>query len=151
MPKYTKSFLFPDVNVWTALTYAGHIHHQAAKRWFESLGGNVRLFFCRITQLGLLRLLTTEAVMGKQEVLSQAGAWKAYDRWLEDDRVSFLAEPGGIEQAFRTLARVAHPAPKDWADSYLAAFASVGGLTLVSFDRAFQAKTGQVVILRPLG
>ncbi len=84
MPKSTRLSLFPDVNVWTALTYDRHVHHRVATNWFESLGAAGRLFFCRLTQLGLLRLLTTEAVMGEEEVMSQTEAWEAYDRWLRD-------------------------------------------------------------------
>lgn len=147
MPGYTKSFLFPDVNVWVALTYEGHTHHQAAKQWFDSLDAEARLFFCRITQLGLLRLLTTEAVMGR-DVLSQIGAWDAYDRWLADGRVTFLPEPLSLEQAFRTMARVRRPAAKDWADSYLAAFASVSDLTLVTFDEALHRRIRQAILLK---
>ena len=142
------SLVFPDINVWMALTYDRHIHHAAAPHWFETLEANARLFFCRLTQMGLLRLLTTEAVMGKGEVMTQLGAWQAYDQWLED-RVSFLDEPPGIELAFRSLSRFRHPAPKDWADSYLVAFAAASGLTLVSFDQALRARTGAAVILRP--
>ena len=147
MPAFTKLFLFPDVNVWVALTYEGHVRHGAARKWFESLPAEARLFFCRVTQLGLLRLLTTEAVMGSDEVMSQAGAWEAYDNWLKDDRVSFLAEPPALEDAFRALSRVRRPAPKDWADSYLAAFALVSNLTIVTFDKALYGKTSGAVLL----
>lgn len=142
-------YLFPDVNVWVALTYEGHIHHLAARGWFESLSPDARLFFCRITQLGLLRLLTTEAAMGKTEVLSQAAAWAAYDRWLEDGRVSFLAEPQSpteLDRAFREFSRLRRPSPKNWADSYLAAFAAAFDLTLVTFDRALREKARHAVI-----
>ena len=149
MPRSTRSFLFLDVNVWTALTYDRHVHHEVAKNWFNSLGSNVRLFFCRVTQLGLLRLLSTEAVMGKDDVLNQAEAWDAYDRWLRDERVSFLPEPPELELAFRAMSRRQRPAPKDWADSYLAAFASASNLTLGSFDRDFRSKAKQAVILEP--
>ncbi|MFB3924151.1 MAG: TA system VapC family ribonuclease toxin [Terriglobia bacterium] len=149
MPKSTKSFLFPDVNVWIALTYDGHVHHRVATRWFQSLGTNARLFFCRVTQLGLLRLLTTEKVMGEKEVLSQAQAWDAYDRWLQDERVMFLAEPPEIEAAFRVASRSPRPGPKEWADSYLAAFAQTANLTLVTFDRALRLKVGQSLLLTP--
>ena len=114
MPDFMRSFLFPDVNVWVALTYEGHVHHRVAKTWFESLPPEVHLFFCRITQLGLLRLLTTEAVMGKVEVLTQPEAWNAYGRWFEDGRISFLPEPSGLEPAFREISRLRRPAPKDW-------------------------------------
>ena len=148
MPGYTKSFLFPDVNVWVALTYEGHMHHGAAKKWFDSLPTQARIFFCRVTQLGLLRLLTTEAVMGSNEVMSQVGAWRAYDTWLKDDRVSFLAEPAGLDDTFRALSRVRRPAPKDWADSYLAAFALVSNLTIVTFDEALSNKARGAVLLK---
>ena len=147
MPRSTRLFLFPDINVWIALTYEGHIHHRAAKHWFDSLRAGARLFFCRFTQLGLLRLLTAEAVMGQEEVMSQAEAWGAYDRWLADDRVGFLGEPAALEPAFRSLTRLRRPAPKDWADSYLAAFAQVSQLTVVTFDRALQSKVRQARLL----
>jgi toxin-antitoxin system PIN domain toxin len=150
MPKSTTSFLFPDINVWIALTIDRHVHHSRATGWFESIGGSGRLFFCRFTQMGLLRLLTLEAVMGQKEVMAQADAWKAYDRWLEDERVGFLDEPTEIETAFRSLTQSGQAAPKDWADSYLAAFATAAHLTLVTFDRAFSNKARQLVLLEPL-
>lgn len=53
---------FPDINVWLALAYQGHQHHSAAVAWFRSLkDGNIH--FCRVTQLGFLRLLTHPLVM----------------------------------------------------------------------------------------
>lgn len=149
MPKSSKSFLFLDVNVWVALTYDRHVHHESAKQWLQSLGSSVHVFFCRVTQLALLRLLTTEAVMGKDDVLSQVEAWDAYDRWIHDERVSFLPEPPELELAFRALSRRPRPAPKDWADSYLAAFASASNLTLVTFDGDFRGKVKQVIVLEP--
>lgn len=149
MPKSTTSFLFPDINVWIALTIERHVHHTRATRWFEAIDGSGRLFFCRFTQMGLLRLLTLEAVMGQEEVMAQAGAWKAYDRWLEDERIGFLDEPSEIEAAFRGLTQSGQAAPKDWADSYLAAFAGAAHLTLVTFDRAFSNKARQLVLLEP--
>ena len=126
-----------------------HVHHTRAAEWFGSIGGSGRLFFCRFTQMGLLRLLTLEAVMGQKEVMAQADAWKAYDRWLEDERVGFLDEPSEIEAAFRGLTQSVQAAPKDWADSYLAAFATAAHLTLVTFDRAFSNKARQLVLLEP--
>lgn len=149
MPKSTTSFLFPDINIWIALTVERHVHHTRAIKWFESIGGSGRLFFCRFTQLGLLRLLTLEAVMGLQEVMAQAAAWKTYDRWLQDERIGFLDEPPEIEAAFRALTQRGQAAPKDWADSYLAAFAQSAQLTLVTFDQAFSSKARQLVLLKP--
>jgi toxin-antitoxin system PIN domain toxin len=148
MPASTK-FYFPDINVWIALTYEGHVHHRVARAWFDTLGGGVRLFFCRITQLGLLRLLSAEAVMGRDEAMSQSEAWETYDSWLGDYRVDFLDEPVALEPAFRSLTRLRHPAPKDWADSYLASFGSTSQLTVVTFDRALAKKVRQVLLLKP--
>jgi uncharacterized protein len=148
MPKSTTSFLFPDINVWIALTIERHAHHVRATKWFESIGGSGRLFFCRFTQLGLLRLLTLEAVMGQREVMAQAAAWRTYDRWLQDERIVFLDEPPEIEAAFRDLTQSGQAAPKDWADSYLAAFAMAAQLTLVTFDQAMSSKARQLVLLK---
>lgn len=147
MPRSTTSFLFPDINIWIALTLDRHVHHARATRWFESLGGSRRLFFCRFTQLGLLRLLTAEAVMGPGGAVAQTEAWRIYDRWLQDERVSFLTEPPEMDPAFRTLTQSAQAAPKDWADSYLVAFARTAQLILVTMDRGIAAKTSQVVFL----
>ena len=74
MPGFTTSFLFPDINVWVALSHGGHVHHNVAHDWFGSLDPDVRFHFCRFTQLGLLRLLAAEAVMG-DDVLKQPQAW----------------------------------------------------------------------------
>ncbi len=148
MRKSSRLSLFPDINVWVALTYDRHVHHITARKWFEGVAPTARLFFCRLTQLGLLRLLTAEAVMGRDEVMTQEEAWKAYDRWLRDERVEFLDEPVGLEAHFRGLTRSPHPAPKDWADSYLAAFAVALRLTVVTFDRAFQKKAKELLLLK---
>jgi uncharacterized protein len=149
MQKSTKSFLFPDVNVWIALTLEEHVHHVRARVWFESISGSGRLFFCRFTQLGLLRLLTAEGVMGHDQVMGQAEAWRTYDRWLQDERIGFLEEPSEIEPAFRALTQSGQPAPKDWADCYLAAFASSAQLTFVTFDQTSAVKAKQSILLKP--
>jgi uncharacterized protein len=122
-------------------------HDQSRVRdWLADAGVEVRLLFCRFTQLGLLRLLSAETVMG-DEVMNQKDTWATYDRWLEDARVEFLDEPPGLERRFRSMMRLRHPAPKDWADSYLAAFAGVAQLTLVTFDRAMRGKVKPIVLL----
>lgn len=100
-------------------------------------------------QLGLLRLLTTAVVMG-DEVMTQPQAWAAYDRWLQDPRVTFVDEPSAIEPRLRSLTRRRRPATKDWADSFLAAFATAGGLTLVTFDRGLRTKAKSAIFLPPV-
>jgi toxin-antitoxin system PIN domain toxin len=146
MRQSSNSFLFPDINVWLALSYGGHVHHPVARKWFEQLDGDAHLCFCRFTQIGLLRLLTTEALMGA-DVLSQAEAWHIYDNWVGDDRISLLDEPPLIEASFRALFQQKRPSPKDWADAYLAAFAAISDLRLVTFDQAFRAKSPSLLLL----
>jgi hypothetical protein len=51
----------------------------------------------------LLRLLTADAVMGNDAVLSQAQAWRAYDRLSSDERILFLEEPSTMEANFPSL------------------------------------------------
>jgi uncharacterized protein len=145
MPPYTTS-LFPDINVWVALTYEGHTHHSKAADWFATLPANATFAFCRFTQLGLLRLLTAGAVMS-DEVMTQPQAWAAYDRWLKDPRVEFVDEPAEIEGRFRELTHLRQPATRDWVDSYLAAFATVGHLTLVTFERGLRSKAKSAILL----
>jgi toxin-antitoxin system PIN domain toxin len=146
MRESTTSFLFPDINVWVALTCERHVHHVVANDWLSDLHESSRLLFCRFTQLGLLRLLTADAVMGA-EVMSQRQAWTVYDHWLQDERVEFLDEPSGLDGRFRALTRSRQAAPKVWADGYLAAFASAARLTLVTFDRGLRAKAQPAVLL----
>ena len=57
--------LFPDVNVWLALTFDSHVHHPAAKTWFDGLPAGAVCFFCRFTQQGFLRLASNPSVFGK--------------------------------------------------------------------------------------
>jgi len=149
MPRFSRSFLFPDVNVWIALTYGGHIHHRVARAWFEEVDMEERVCFCRFTQLSLLRLLTTQAIMGTDEVMTQAQAWQAFDLWLTDRRVLFLEEPPNLDGLFRSFSRQHSPSPKTWADSYLAAFAAISGFRFVTFDRGFHGKIKQLLILQP--
>jgi hypothetical protein len=138
--------VFPDVNVWLALTVAWHVHHFVARDWLADLPEDSRFFFCRFTQLGLLRLLTSEAVMG-EDVMNQLQAWDAYEAWVQHERVDFLDEPTGLDGRFRGATRSRRPAPKDWADAYLAAFAGAAQLTLVTFDRAMRTKARPIVLL----
>ena len=141
------NFFFPDINVWLALSYDRHIHHATAKAWFDSLGPNSRSYFCRMTQLGLLRLLCTESVMGRDRVLNQREAWLHYDRWREDERIEFLEEPAGLENEFRALTQHWLPSPKGWVDAYLGAFSTLAGIPFVTFDQAFRGRIKDALIL----
>ncbi|HTY83191.1 MAG TPA: TA system VapC family ribonuclease toxin [Silvibacterium sp.] len=140
------SLLFPDVNVWVALNLDGHAHHAAAKQWYEALPASRTLVFCRKTQLGLFRILTTVAVMG-QQVLSRQGCWQLYDRWIATGQVAWADEPLGLEELLRSLTGGTTASQKAWMDAYLTAFAEAGNLTLVTLDKALAAKVKGAVLL----
>jgi hypothetical protein len=140
------SYFFPDVNVWVALHHEKHLHHPKAMGWFNGLGPEQVLVFCRQTQLGLFRLLTTAAVMG-DEVITQRKCWAIFEDWMAGGRAVEQAEPAGIESAFRARTQAEAPAPKAWMDAFLAAFAEAGGLTLVTFDRALAGRVKGALLL----
>lgn len=138
------SLVFPDVNVWMALTVI-HVHQTVAFDWWRREAGTIG--FCRFTQLSLLRLLTTSAAMeGKPRSMKQA--WNAYDVLAGDERVEFISEPPAVEKAFRQLSSSAHASPKLWADAYLAAFAAECGARLVTFDRSLAHRSRNSMLLQ---
>ncbi len=140
------SLVFPDLNVWMALTLRAHEHHATAWQWYRALRSHEDLVFCRFTQLGFLRLVTSESV-AKHETLTQRQAWAAYDRWIEKGGGLFLEEPIGLDSEFRAFADQTTPAPREWADSYLAAFAAAASLDLVTFDRALSLRARRATFL----
>jgi len=85
--------------------------------------------------------------MGADGVMTQLQAWAAYDQWQTDSRILFLDEPAGIERAFRKLTRQTYPDSKNWADAYLAAFASVSDMRFVTFDQGFEGKIENLLTL----
>jgi uncharacterized protein len=139
------SLNFLDTNVWLALVWERHLHAERAREWFNERGEE-QFFFCRFTQLALLRLLTTKAVMGK-DVQSMTGAWEIYDQCCADERIAFLPEPDRLDPKLREFARSRHASPHVWADAYLAAFASTAGLKLVTFDKALRSRLAECVVL----
>jgi uncharacterized protein len=128
------------------LCRSSHVDHRSAAQWLEALSGSQRLCFCRFTQPGVLRLLTTIQLMGADEVLTQLQAWSIYDQWLSDERVLYLDEPPSLETSFRDLTQL-HAARKDWADSYLIAFAQSAGIRLVTFDSTIGHRASNTILL----
>jgi predicted nucleic acid-binding protein len=59
-----------------------------------------------------------------------------------------MEEPRAIELRFRDLSKSSSASPKDWADSYLAAFAIEGRLRLVTFDKALHQHSGGSILLK---
>ena len=105
-------------------------------------------YFCRVPQLGFLRLLTHPSVM-RDDVRTQAEAWQAYDALVTDSHVSFQeeADVGLVESTLRRLTSSKRLSSKQWPGAYLAAFAQSAGLTLVTFDRGLRSFSGNNSLL----
>lgn len=124
----------PDVNVWLALAVQEHPHHAAARQYWAN-GAAARLHFCRVTMLGLVRLLTQPRLMGPA-ALDATAALAHYGRFAALPEVGLAAEPADTSAAMRRYVGAGLPA-RLITDAYLAAFAAAGGLRLVTFDRDF--------------
>ena len=136
---------FLDANVWLVLLWSRHSHSERAREWFDG-SGEEQFFFCRFTQLTVLRLLTTETIMGK-DVRNMSQAWDLWDEVWEDPRIAFLAKPETLETELRAHTQLSSKSPKVWADAYLLSFAIVAGLKLVTFDRAIQSRRTEILHL----
>ena len=143
MPR-SKTFL-PDVNVWLALASRRHVHATICSDWLNSIDGD-QVAFCRVTQMGLLRLLTNESVMGS-DVLASRDAWRVYRSMLADERLEFAPEPFTLEPEWRKLTSQERPTPRIWTDAYLAAFARSSGMQLVTLDQGAAALSNGSALL----
>jgi predicted nucleic acid-binding protein len=107
----------------------------------DNLQQKADVVLCRVSQLGLLRLLNNSAVMGL-DVQNGIEVWKTWDALLADDRFQFADEPEGFDAEFRVLSTALVHQPKRWQDAYLAAFALAADIELVTFDAAFRSFPG---------
>jgi hypothetical protein len=141
-----------DINVWLAFSWNRHAHHSTAHVWLRQRKlDNSRLLFCRVTQLGLLRLLANKAILG-DEALTMSEAFAVFDQWMADPRCEFSAEAADLDLPLRTIAG-AFPqkgATKALMDSYLIAFAFIERSTLVTMDQglAVTAERYEVPVIR---
>ena len=126
----------PDVNVWLALSIKEHLHHAAATAYWSDLS-LARIWFCRVTMLGLVRLLTQRAV-AQQAVMTLNQAMDFYAEISALSNVGGVAiEPSEIEGILDKFV-TSELAAKHLTDAYLAAFAVSSGLRLVTFDQDFE-------------
>lgn len=137
---------FLDANVWLALIWERHIHSERAREWLNAQGEDGQFCYCRFTQLTVLRLLTTQTIMG-QDTATMSQAWGVWDKVCADSRISFVPEAENLEPELRSRSRSAMASPKVWADAYLLAFAAMAGLRLVTFDRALKTPKTEVLVL----
>lgn len=124
-----------DTNVWVALSLADHEHHQRARRyWREESSGEFG--FCRVTELGLLRLLSNRSLLGDAS-LDGGAAWRALSTWKREPGVVRVEEPPGLDELLAAWGSELDIRGGHWTDAYLAAFATASGCRLVSFDAGF--------------
>jgi len=129
----------PDVNVWVAIAAGGHVHHLPANDWFAAQPG-ASVAFCRVTQAGMLRLLTNSSAMnGAPKTIEQV--WDISDRLRSDHRIIFAEEPDGLEPLWKKLMTQRGVGPSSWTDAYLAAFAGKQPFSLVTFDHGLRRWT----------
>jgi uncharacterized protein len=126
-----------DVGVWLAAVWGRHVHHPAVADWFGNEADDI--VFCRVTQMGLLRLLSDPAILG-DDAIDRSQAWRIYDRLWADQRVLWADEPAELGAVWRTISARDDRSHKLWTDDYLAAFAQVGDATLVTLDRTMPAR-----------
>lgn len=122
-----------DANVWFAGIWDGHTDHQRALTWRKRADGPLAM--CRVTQMTVLRLLTTGAAMGGRPQ-TRREAWLLVDQQLADPDVAWIEEPAGMEDIWRLFSALDDRNHKLWTDDYLAAFARAAGMRLVTLDRA---------------
>jgi toxin-antitoxin system PIN domain toxin len=129
--------VLPDINVLLPLTYGGHVHHAAAAAWLDSVQQDGDVVVCRVSQLGLLRLLNNPLAMGA-DVQTGIEVWETWDALLADHRFRFADEPESFEAQFHVLTIAFAHHPKRWQDAYLAALALTMDVELVTFDTGFR-------------
>jgi len=85
--------ILADVGVWLAAVWGRHVHHPVIAQWFGKQTDD--LAFCRVTQMGLLRLLSNPAIMG-DDAVDRSQAWRTFDQLRADERVLMADEPDGL-------------------------------------------------------
>lgn len=126
-----------DVNVLLALLDSKHRSHRKVSCWFDGLPEGSHLLVCRVAQLGLIRLVTSDVVM-QGNALTMREAWAVYGQFLQVPSVFFVDEPSGLQVSWLKLSLAFGKATKRVTDTYLAGFAIAGGNTLVTLDKGFQ-------------
>jgi uncharacterized protein len=126
-----------DVGVWLAAVWGRHTHYPVASEWLNRQADD--LVFCRVTQMGLLRLLSNPAIMG-DDAVDRSQAWRLFDQLWADERVLWADEPDELDAVWRAISARDDQSHNLWADDYLAAFAQAGDLTLATLDRKLPAR-----------
>jgi len=132
-----------DAGVWLAAVWGRHAHHPVTADWMNRQADD--LLFCRVTQMGLLRLLSNPAIMG-EDAIDRSAAWRVFDQLWADERVLWADEPDDLDAVWRAISARDDKNHKLWTDDYLAAFAQTSGATLATLDRKLPARYPSVVV-----
>lgn len=125
----------PDLNVWLALSFAGHSHHaRATIYWNQQRRDLVGL--CGVTLIGLPRLLTTSSVMHGNPFPPAIATAKAQG-FLNLPDVRFLPDGHHLFRQVESWAKEPFSSPKLWTEAWIAALALENGCRVVSFDADF--------------
>jgi uncharacterized protein len=129
-----------DANVWLALAFGSHPHHEQARREFEATDSLKPAAFCRATQHAFLRLVSTPSIQKNygSATITNDEAWEKWELLIALPQVVWLEEPKGLEAFWQKDARRPSASPKVWMDAYLAAFARGHAIPLVTLDRDFR-------------
>lgn len=130
----------PDLNLWLALIDADHEHHASARRYWEQQAA-ADIAFCRVTMLGLLRLLTNASVM-QGAPFTAPEAWDAYLAFAALPEVGFIEDSLEAEKRFELWSRRPDFPAHGWTDAWIAALAASVDARVVSFDTDFNAYPG---------
>jgi hypothetical protein len=125
----------PDINVWLALSDPDHQHHSRARFYWETQSAR-EIAFCRVTMLGLLRLLTHSKVMAGQP-FSVTEALAAYEAFIALPEICFVEDSPLAESLFFQWAKASDFRPRHWTDLWIAALAHAAGARVISFDSDF--------------
>jgi predicted nucleic acid-binding protein len=72
----------------------------------------------------------------QRDALTLTVAWQKFDLLMSNPRVTFVDEPAGIQQHWRSFTDRQSFSPHVWNDAYSAALAICANLELVTFDKS---------------
>ena len=133
MDSFLSSYL-ADVNFILAILHPEHPHSLTANAWLAEISVAGSIGICRVAQMGAIRLLTKNLVMG-DAILSGRDAWQYVKRLFDDERIIFVSEPSNFEQVWETICSWTPQGSSAETDAYLAAFAIALKVTIVTFDK----------------
>jgi uncharacterized protein len=133
MAEHDSSTYLLDGNVLVALVVAEHVHHEAARAWFQRAQ---RFATCPTVQGTLLRLLIRQgsSIAGARQALSIVTGHARHEQWL-DDLTYLEIDLTGV---------LGH---RQVTEAYLAGLARARRGRVATFDRGFAVAASDVAEL----